>query len=516
MKVTFGVLFGLLLGVVGSWAVSKGSVELLSEPSASMDMQANYRLKTSGSHAPEEEVSPYSLHEIAQMESRFQQATSLHQFFVDADAEQLNEAVPGVQQVFTAQGLTTAIRIVFSRFAEVDLPQAVYQAQRLREALRHTAGRAILDARPDIVGTEQADIRRRLGLDKTSDVGIEEIQLAWQTALQQPDVMNQAFSLIPLAERWASIDPEAAFDAALDLSREMRSFVQTRVLGVWARNDPDAAWAKVADMPASNQAQQLKSSVLVAMATHNIELAWEKIAQLSPTDQSFYRSQIIVPWAQQDPEGVLSWLREQPLQSPAQNNLMMLAMGMVAEHPQFIDRLIAQLPEDSATMVQSFAFAGLVRQDPAEAERRLASITEPRQFAAAAQQLVTQWAGDKPEYASAWIAEQQTEVQAEFNATLARVWSQYDQTRAREFAQSLNPALGRDQATFAIFQRANNLAELEKIYPTFTHEETRQNAARLLMVMLQQSDPERAKLYAQEAGLDEERQKGVLQLRSGS
>src|SRR4030095_10617642 len=135
---------------------------------------------------------------------------------------------------------------------------AVARAGELEHSLRTRAALAILDARDDLSDAERRTIAAELGWEPLFEamLGDEVVErladdpvAAWAAIRQLPATPAQIRQFATVLNTWARTDPEAALAAVADLSPNLRQMLTQPVVIGWAQRDADGAleWARDQD-----------------------------------------------------------------------------------------------------------------------------------------------------------------------------------------------------------------------------------------------------------------------------
>lgn len=329
---------------------------------------------------------------------------------------------------------------IFSEWSRSNLEEAVSHAVLMDENGKFSALSSILAERSDLSEEKRREVARRLGneqyainlivQEKVSDSTLDprdawyelvnELQndfLQSQTLIDIAnawvkksglDVLNQVSESITITQTRSSVldsvltnvaqtDPEGAFEYALRLDTTGFNSLVSRVVGVWARTDPTAALAAVAQIDKSGLRQQLEQSVITAwglqkphevlahldqlsdhlqrpavrsaisaIAHNDPSKAAELVASMedgiSKTGAAYSLAEI---WSRKDPKSALEWILGEPSLIHARPQLLFNMLFRVAdEDPQLaFDTALEQPIEEGSQGLEVTVISSLVRSD---------------------------------------------------------------------------------------------------------------------------------------------------------
>ena len=241
-----------------------------------------------------------------------------------------------------------------------------------------------------------------------------------------------------LINRWAAIDPDGAWDAAMKFDdKNLKRQMITSVIGVISRSD----LGKARQLLSGIKDQQIKQNALYSFinqaATQDPEEAFRMLTSDSENTQNYshHYQALFQKWAKEDPEAAIAKLNLIKGNSERQQALQGIAVALVTSDPQrALDLLDGTPPGQSrASMLSSITSAWmshdsdaaiawinslpaadrskavqngcwqLIQEDPAKASKFLASLPANSQTNQQFSQLAGQWAQQDLEAAQKWV-----------------------------------------------------------------------------------------------------------------
>ena len=265
---------------------------------------------------------------------------------------------------FPASRWSKLINVVFSEWAVLSPQVALERASELTGTLRESAIHAILDEMGEISEQDLADDAKTIAAHRIAeDKALELISTpaeAWEQVVRD-NVRDhyQEELLLKIADRWlqeGSLDvlnrvyrdgPLEPFTTSYPLRQQIEALV--------VELDPQGAWEFVLSMPIEKQ-REAATGLLRTIARDDPEAAFELIGQL-PTIWNRNSAQwaVLQEWAEQTPQELLdrildfpqqlrqdivlralgSIARKSPMQAAEQLQLMKLALGDIDEESVF-------------------------------------------------------------------------------------------------------------------------------------------------------------------------------------
>jgi hypothetical protein len=231
----------------------------------------------------------------------------------------------------------------------------------------------------------------------------------------------------------------------------------------------------------------------------DIEQARTVALSLSDSEREQALQAILLPWAQQDPDGVLAWLDAQDSRRPRYAAIQSL-LPSFATDTAFLDRLMSRLSSEETRMADSMLISVLGLNDPPSAVARVEAMADPDRRAAAAQNLVQQWTQVDRTAALQWIDSRRRNERGPLYQAYTGALAQWDHEGALAFARGLNSPEMRDQALLGVVPGLSDVDSLESIYQEVENKDIRTQLAARIYHQLREVDPARAERYRRAAG----------------
>lgn len=240
-----------------------------------------------------------------------------------------------------------------------------------------------------------------------------------------------------LINRWAAIDPDGAWDAAMQFGdKNLRRQLITSVIGKISRSDLGKARQLLSGIKDPQTKQTALYAFLNQAATEDPEEAFRVLASESENSQNYGHYQTLFQkWAKEDPEAAIAKLDRIKGTANRQQALQGITMALVTSDPQRALHLLDGMPlgQNRASMFSSITAAWmshdsdaaiawinsqpaedrskavqngcwqLIQEDPAKAAKLLASLPANNQTSHQFSQLAGQWAQQDPEAAQKWV-----------------------------------------------------------------------------------------------------------------
>lgn len=213
---------------------------------------------------------------------------------------------------------------------------------------------------------------------------------------------------------WASIDPFAALDYALNIeSRRTSAIAANTVLANWAKRDPQAAFEWYMQNRA-NYPEKLDNTVgdlFTWLADANLESALARLKEL-PSDS----------------------LRSKALKAIINDYV---AKGEASRLEYFF---ISQQDASALSMLAAAQIDSIALYKPEAAAAWIATLTDPNIRVKAINTLIDKWGFDNPAKAAQWVAGlPQDEYWSEFASRMTRIWARDFPDNAATWLLSLSP-----------------------------------------------------------------------------
>lgn len=139
-------------------------------------------------------------------------------------------------------------------------------------------------------------------------------QRSIEIALALPNTDERRDQLTRIGEAWARFAPEDAWQEALRVADPAaRRALQNAVIATWASQQPERAFASVAELPPDWQRDALLEQVTTEIARRDPYLALELITTVKVPDPDSFRAIIVEEWARYDPSSAAQWIEAQKL-----------------------------------------------------------------------------------------------------------------------------------------------------------------------------------------------------------
>ena len=351
------------------------------------------------------------------------------------------------------------IESIFSEWSRLNLEEAVSHAVLMDENGKFSALSSILAERSDLSEEKRREVARRLGneqyainlivQEKVSDSTLDPRDAWYELVNELQNDFLQSQTLIDIANAWvtksgldvlnqvsesitnthirssvldsvltnvAQTDPEGAFEYALGLDTSGFNSLVSRVVEVWARSDPTAALAAIANIDKSGLRRQLEQSVISAWAfqkPHDVLVQLDQLPDhlqrpaitasvsaiartdpskaaefvagledgVSKTDSAFMLASI---WSMKDPKSALAWILGEPSIEHIRPQLLSNILFRVAdEDPQLaMDTALEQPIDEESQGLEVMVISALARTDIDKAVEFLARVREGQTQAA--------------------------------------------------------------------------------------------------------------------------------------
>ncbi len=421
-------------------------------------------------------ASPPNLFDIAAMSSDFDQTAGLYQLLAPLNADEVDQLIDEAAQAFSGSDYRAATAIMIARLAEIDpqlavlrlgsvsgrverqwthaifhswarqdLDAALASADLLKPGGRRMAGRAILEAREDLLLPQRRDIADRLGTELLiADRG--NFAEAWNEALDESNMQQRFQKLAVVAAQWGMADPMAAMAALESLPADaMERGVGAQVIHGWARQDPQAALAWVLDNGDSPQASNMLAAVLHLFAQDDLNVALDVARGLQAEQRQNAMHSLLGPWMSADPRAATQWVLNESSGPEREGYLVTMSHLLASQNQDELLEWLDGLPPEDASTLLPHSIAAIARADPREAARQIDRIDEPVMRLEAVRSLARSWARQDPQAAQTWLGEQSREAREAATGDLVNGWARGDPGGALDYALTLPGGESRDQ-----------------------------------------------------------------------
>ena len=138
---------------------------------------------------------------------------------------------------------------IFHTLASLDLSQAMQHAKELRPDYRDAVGKTILDALPELSGSDRHSIATTLQLRNMAHLlAAVDPDTAWAEALKVPGLTQRASSMGGVARELGKTEPERALALTEAITWQPARFMsQTSILLGWLYRDVEATFGWLLD-----------------------------------------------------------------------------------------------------------------------------------------------------------------------------------------------------------------------------------------------------------------------------
>ena len=256
-----------------------------------------------------------------------------------------------------------------------------------------------------------------------------------------------------LINRWAAIDPDGAWDAAMQFDdKSLKSQMIASVIGAITRSD----LGKARQLLSAIKDPQAKQSALYAFLNHaaseDPEEAFRVLASESGASQNYSHYQMLFQkWAKDDPEAAIAKLDLIKKTSDRQQALQGVAVALVSSDPQRALTLLDGMPpgQSRGNMLASITSAWMRHDSDAAIAwiNRLPPADRSKAIQNSSYQLIQEDPAKAAAFLSSLPASNNTSQQF---SQLAGQWAQQDLEAARKWAESLPSGRVREQAMSGI------------------------------------------------------------------
>ena len=257
--------------------------------------------------------------------------------------------------------------------------------------------------------------------------------------------------LAQIAGYWALTDPRAALQVADGLAADgMRQAIQQLIIMRWVKSEPRAAFEWVKNAPNTQHSGSMIQAAIQMLAQSDFAGAQALVESLDEDRRDQATLGLLTQWAQQDVEGLKSWLASQTNQVLRHRAIQQVTTHLVTQDPQAAQSWLAELSDSEAASGTAIAVAMLANSDINGAAEFVDALEQSRTRDIAAQSLVQQWSRFSPEGAADWIVEQTRNSRPELYKALTQSWGSHAPNEAFEFAERLLDAGERDHALVGV------------------------------------------------------------------
>ncbi len=208
---------------------------------------------------------------------------------------------------------------------------------------------------------------------------LDDPERAIEVALALPDNDQRRNQLLRLGDAWARLAPEDAWQESLRVADpEARRILQSAVIPAWAEQQPERAFAGVAELPPNWDRMQLLQHVTAEIARHDPHLALNLISSIKLPDPNTYRGIIVGEWSRYDPVGAAQWVERQNVRFQGQFAYR-VADAYVGQRPQEALDWALRISRSPGRNLWSYMLRQMALHDPQEALRIALAAENPAQ-----------------------------------------------------------------------------------------------------------------------------------------
>lgn len=224
---------------------------------------------------------------------------------LDMDRTAVSRLVPPLIAAWSGNDLAAAVAAT-RELPTATLKQTAAHALLARHAANGPEGVRQLAAQLDLPGQAAVVL-----FETQAGTLLEDPHQAIEAALALPGATRRD-QLTKIAQAWAQVAPEEAWDYVTQLTDPLaRTTFQNAVIATWAAGQPDAAFARVTELPAGWQRQQLLRRVTRELARHDPKRAVELLPALESTETEPLQLLIANEWSRNDAAGAAQWVESQ-------------------------------------------------------------------------------------------------------------------------------------------------------------------------------------------------------------
>jgi hypothetical protein len=305
------------------------------------------------------------------------------------------------------------------------------------------------------------------------------------------------------AEAWARHDLPAALAWLMELPEgRTKNWANEGVVEPWSRADPRAAAAYFESFPGRNQYMLMHVAGIWASKDLHEAAAWA--AGLQPGgSQSGVLSKIISVWARKDPEAAWNFATSVDAGLLAEDRGRALGFIASAWADQDVEKALSWFQDLSPGMVSSDGveaiWVKLAEDDPRSAAGFLASLPAGIPRSEAVVKLAAMWAHEDIGEALVWLDELRGEEQGQALGEVMETWAESDPQAALSYLRRLPSGETRDGFVERIIRRVA-LAEPEEasaFLGELSGESSRESAIQTIAWKWSNANPARAAIWAE-------------------
>jgi hypothetical protein len=256
-----------------------------------------------------------------------------------------------------------------------------------------------------------------------------------------------------LINRWAAIDPDGAWNAALQFNdKNLKAQMISSVIGTISRTDLGKARQLLSEIKDPQIKQVAIYAYINQASSDDPEEAFRLLAAEASKlrDYGFYQS-LFLKWAKDDPEAAIAKLDLIKESSNRQQALQGIVMALVTSDPHRVLDLLAKMPpgQSRSSMLVSISSSWMAHDSDAAIAwiNSLPAADKSKALQNGCWQLVQSDPAKAAQLLSSLPPSNMTRQQF---SNLASQWAQQDLEAARNWVESLPPGQAREQAMSGI------------------------------------------------------------------
>ncbi|MEI6492939.1 MAG: hypothetical protein WCO94_10355 [Verrucomicrobiota bacterium] len=422
------LIVALLSGLVGGGAgyfLGRSSVPAASSPVSSVTEERAVVTATgqeSVNNAPDQKLDPAKPEkrapvtaatlraELASLESGGFGGVNAMRKYADLQERLKVSDLPAIAAEMCSGNLTgkngTGLFLVLGAYAEAD-PQGAWNfALGIKQpGMRQNA---IMSVMSNIVGKDpnraialadsltEPQLKMQIRSMAISGLAQKDPQRALALVTASPNAREGDSSLFMIFNQWGQKDPEAAKAAVARLSGRQAEQARQALVSTLAQQDPKAAWAYAATLPASNSRNPYgdpRVQVIQNWAQSDPQSALKAALTIGETPQ---RSQAVASavnaWAGTDFPAALSYAISIEDAGIRGNILQNLSQNPNANRKDILQAVLEHVPPgDTFQQAVSGVFSNWARENPSAAAAAAMQLPAGRTFTNVASQIASQW-----------------------------------------------------------------------------------------------------------------------------
>jgi len=314
-------------------------------------------------------------------------------------------------------------------------------------------------------------------------------------AAAQRDVVNSGIWF-----QIATSKPELLLDRLDTFPPEQRRGLEQMALQTVAQRDPQAALARLAEMPRGEQREQLLQTVARSFGEHDAAAALAWARALQPPEPGVL-AQVIAGVANNDPMRAIDLAAEITSPMEQMQALQTAYMWATARDPTLfaplLDRALAQSNAQARQMLVQSLAANWAASDPAKATEWLLA-NGSRAPADVVTQIASQYARVDPTAAASYVQRMPSDARGAWLRGVAASYAQTDPRGALDWVEQFRGSAEYDEAAIAVVRPAASVdpAGAARVLESIEREDYKRSAASMVAAMWASRDPAAAANWA--------------------